>query len=328
MSQTITVAVPDIGDFAEVPVVEVLVAVGDEVEAEQSLISLESDKATMEIPSPSAGTVEQVLIAVGDSVSEGAAVIMLKVAETAESPSQPAAGNSGVQQDSTAVAAADDSSTEAMAKADLTAQVVVLGSGPGGYTAAFRAADLGLKTVLIERYDSLGGVCLNVGCIPSKALLHTAAVVDEAAAMEKHGVSFGEPSIDIDKLRGFKDSVVKQLTGGLQGLAKKRKVTVLTGEGKFSATNVMEVTQGEVKTRVRFEHAIIAAGSQAVKLPGMPWDDPRLMDSTDALDLTDVPKRLLIIGGGIIGMEMASVYAALGSKITVCELMDLSLIHI
>ncbi|MFK7955275.1 MAG: dihydrolipoyl dehydrogenase [Lysobacterales bacterium] len=317
MSQTITVPVPDIGDFADIPVVEVLVAAGDQVDAEQSLISLESDKATMEIPSPGAGTVKQVLVSVGDRVSEGTAVVKLTVADLDDVPSQKAA-DPQKPPTQTSIGSGSDNAGEA----DITAQVVVLGSGPGGYTAAFRAADLGLKTVLIERYESLGGVCLNVGCIPSKALLHTAAVIDEAAAMEKHGVTFGQPEININKLRGFKDSVVKQLTGGLKGLAKKRKVTVLTGEGKFSTSNVMEVTNGDGTTRVQFEHAIIAAGSQAVKLPGMPWEDPRLMDSTDALDLADVPKRMLIIGGGIIGMEMASVYAALGSKITVCELMD------
>ncbi len=319
MSNPITITVPDIGDFAEIPVVEVLVSEGDQVAAEQSLLSLESDKATMEIPSPQAGTVGRVLIQVGDKVSEGTPIVELAAAQLPAEPSTPGQDKPGADQhpaDSAAPAGA------AVDGDEVVAQVVVLGSGPGGYTAAFRAADLGLKTVLIERYPALGGVCLNVGCIPSKALLHTSAVIDEAAAMQAHGVTFGRPKIDLKKLRGFKDSVVKQLTGGLKGLAKKRKVRVIEGTGRFSSANTIEVSNGETSTRVRFDKAIIAAGSKAVKLPGMPWDDPRLMDSTDALDMADIPRRMLIIGGGIIGMEMASVYAALGSKITVCELMD------
>ncbi|MEM7705258.1 MAG: dihydrolipoyl dehydrogenase [Pseudomonadota bacterium] len=333
MSKSVTVKVPDIGDFADVPVVEVLVAAGDEVEQEQSLISLESDKATMEIPAPQAGTVSEVLVQVGDSVSEGTPIIELMASAEAGATDKaaPASPASAAPPAPTPAQKPTQAPPQPVGQAsgglpdegaDIRAQVVVLGSGPGGYTAAFRAADLGLETVLIERYPALGGVCLNVGCIPSKALLHTAAVIDEAAAMAEHGVSFGTPAIDLDKLRQFKDSVVGQLTGGLKGLAKKRKVTVIKGYGRFSSPNTIEVSDGEQVTRVGFEKAIIAAGSQAIKLPGMPWDDPRLMDSTDALDLSDIPERMLIIGGGIIGMEMASVYAALGTRVTICELMD------
>ncbi|MEM9532745.1 MAG: dihydrolipoyl dehydrogenase [Pseudomonadota bacterium] len=320
MSQNETVRVPDIGDFSDVPVVEVLVAPGDEVAAEQSLVSLESDKATMEVPAPRAGRVAAVLVAEGDVVSEGTAIVELAAAETAaaeeaaaEKAAPPAADKApAAAAPPAAVASGDDGAVD----------VVVLGSGPGGYTAAFRAADLGLNTVLVERYESLGGVCLNVGCIPSKALLHTAEVIDETAAMAKHGVTFGAPEIDLDRLRNFKDSVVKQLTGGLGGLAKQRKVRVITGVGRFTGSHRLTVDTADGAETVTFKNAIIAAGSQAVKLPGLPWDDARLMDSTDALELTEIPDRLLVIGGGIIGMEMASVYAALGSRITVCELMD------
>ncbi|MDJ0654928.1 MAG: dihydrolipoyl dehydrogenase [Xanthomonadales bacterium] len=311
MSDKSIVEVPDIGEFSDVPVIEVLVQPGDPVQPEQSLITLESDKATMEVPAPMAGTVTKVLVQVGDAVSQGSAVVELENAESTPAqarpePSQPSPSAAGSPANG----------------ADLQAQVVVLGSGPGGYTAAFRAADLGLNTVLVERYPSLGGVCLNVGCIPSKALLHTAAVITETRAMAEHGVSFGEPSIDLDKLRGFKDSVVGKLTGGLAGLAKQRKVTVVQGTGSFISPNQMEVNGDDGTTRIQFDQGIIAAGSQAIKLPGMPWEDPRLMDSTDALDLADIPKKMLIIGGGIIGMEMASVYSALGTRVTVCELLD------
>lgn len=322
MSNKITVTVPDIGDFADVPVIEILVAEGEQVDAEQSLLTLESDKATMEVPAPQAGKVVKVLVAIGDNLAEGSPIVELEVApETAVKSKPDSAPVTNEKADFEAVPTTNQAAAASGREADLHAQVVVLGSGPGGYTAAFRAADLGLEVVLIERYLSLGGVCLNVGCIPSKALLHTADVINQAAAMDQHGVSFGQPQIDLDKLRGWKDSVVKKLTQGLGAMAKQRKVTVVTGEGQFISANEIMVQQDQGTQLIRFEQAIIAAGSQAVKLPGLPWDDPRIMDSTDALELTDVPKRLLVIGGGIIGLEMASVFNALGSSITVCEFM-------
>ncbi len=338
MSKTLTVTVPDIGDFNDVPVVEILVSEGDSVEPEQSLITLESDKATMEVPSPAAGTVIKLRLKVGDTVAEGTAILELETTAAADAqaaPAKPEPQSTPAPDPETpkppppapaSAPAPAPAPTPAPAppdaETDLRAQVVVLGSGPGGYTAAFRAADLGLDTVLIERYPDLGGVCLNVGCIPSKALLHTADVIAEARAMAEHGVDFGEPKLDLTKLRGFKESVVGRLTKGLGAMASQRKVTVLTGTGRFASPNVIEVENGGDKTTVGFGQAIIAAGSQSIKLPGIPWDDPRVMDSTDALELEEIPKRLLIIGGGIIGMEMAAVYSALGSEITVCELLD------
>jgi dihydrolipoamide dehydrogenase len=319
MSNTINISVPDIGDFIDVPVVEVLVKIGDQVDADQSLITLESDKAVMEIPAPVAGVIRSVDVAEGDFVSEGWLVATMEadelpaaspISETPKAPAEPvvAPPTAAVIEEATAPDVAYDF------------DVVVLGAGPGGYTAAFRAADLGLKVALIERYPALGGVCLNVGCIPSKALLHAAVVIDEAAAMADHGVVFGEPVIDVGKLRGWKEKVVGQLTGGLASMAKSRKVTVIQGRGVFSDTHEMTVESEEGQQVVSFARAIIAAGSQAFKLPGLPWDDPRVMDSTDALELKDVPKRLLVIGGGIIGLEMASVYQGLGSEVTVVEL--------
>ena len=351
MSQTETIKVPDIGDFDEVPVIEILVGEGDEIEPEQSLIALESDKATMEVPSPRKGKVVKVLVALGDKVAQGTPILELKVEQDAadESDSKPAekkAGDTATKAPpaSPAKAAASDreapTTTEQVSRTsggkqpasrpaaeergegDIRCDVVVLGSGPGGYTAAFRAADLGLDTVLIERYPSLGGVCLNVGCIPSKALLHTAEVITEVAAIAQHGVSFGEPKIDLDKLRGWKEDVVGKLTGGLAKMAKQRGVRVVQGVGRFLDSHRIEVDGDDGTTTVGFARAIIAAGSQAIKLPGLPWDDPRVMDSTDALEIEEVPKRLLVIGGGIIGMEMASVYYALGSKVTVVEMLD------
>ncbi len=324
MSKTIDILVPDIGDFENVPVIEVLVAAGDPVEAEQSLITLESDKATMEIPAPQAGTITDVVVQLGDEVAEGTPIARLAPAEQAEAAAA-AEGESfepAPQPDRSATEAGDTPAAPAAQDTDYDYDVVVLGSGPGGYTAAFRAADLGLKTALIERYDTLGGVCLNVGCIPSKALLHTAKVIDEADAMAEHGVSFGQPEIDLDRLRGFKDGVVGQLTSGLAGMAKQRKVEVIQGTGTFSGPHEMEIDHGDARSTVSFRQCIIAAGSQAFKLPGLPWDDPRVMDSTDALELTDIPKRLLVVGGGIIGLEMACVYQGLGSTVTVIELMD------
>ena len=331
MPDPLTVAVPDIGDFSEVPVIEVLVAPGDRVDVETPLVTLESDKATMDVPSPHAGTVASVLVAVGDTVSEGAPLVTVAPGEVAaprgaDGPDAGTGAPDGEEPDEPAAPDAPETPTTVAGApagpADIEAEVVVLGAGPGGYTAAFRAADLGLRTVLVERYPTLGGVCLNVGCIPSKALLHAAAVIDGAEAMAAHGIEFGAPSIDLDKLAGWKNEVVGRLTGGLAGLAKQRKVRVVQGVGTFSSPHRLSVATAEGPTEIAFERAIIAAGSQAVEIPGFPNDDPRLMDSTDALVLDDVPGRLLVIGGGIIGLEMATVYAALGSRVNVVELMD------
>ena len=329
MSNTIKISVPDIGDFIDVPVVEVLVKAGDHVEAEQPLVTLESDKAIMEIPAPVAGIIQTVDVVEGDFVSEG---WLVATVEPDEAPESAAAPVTAPEKEEEAFAEKDEAEatpqveaeteTEAAPAVEYDFDVLVLGAGPGGYTAAFRAADLGLKVALVERYPTLGGVCLNVGCIPSKALLHAAAVIDEAAAMADHGVVFGQPDIDVDKLRGFKEKVVGQLTGGLAAMAKQRKVTVIQGLGRFSGEHEISVESEEGGRQVSFAKAIIAAGSQAFKLPGLPWDDPRVMDSTDALELRDVPKRLLVIGGGIIGLEMACVYHGLGSKVTVVELTD------
>ena len=331
MTEPLTIPVPDIGDFSDVPVIEVLVAPGDRVDVETPLVTLESDKATMDVPSPHAGTVESVLVAVGDTVSEGAPLVTVAPGEAASprdatDPDAGAASPGGDEPGEPATPGAPATAAPAGSppaeRADIEAEVVVLGAGPGGYTAAFRAADLGLRTVLVERYPTLGGVCLNVGCIPSKALLHAAAVIDEAGEMAAHGIDFGSPSIDIAKLAGWKDKVVGRLTRGLAGLAKQRKVQVVRGTGAFSSPHRLSVETPGGTTVIGFERAIIAAGSQAAGLPGFPDDDPRLMDSTDALVLDDVPERLLVIGGGIIGLEMATVYAALGSRVNVVELMD------
>lgn len=310
------VKVPDIGDFDNVPVIGILVSVGDTVAAEDPLIELESDKATMEVPSPAAGVVKEIKVAEGDMVSEGALILVLESADAGDAPAAPAEAPAAAAP--TAVAATGI----ATGAGDVHGEVVVLGSGPGGYTAAFRAADLGKKVVLIEKYDTLGGVCLNVGCIPSKALLHSAKVITEAEEMADHGVSFGKPKIDIDKLRDWKSSVVGQLTGGLSGLAKGRKVTVVNGYGTFTGPNMIEVKGEDGTKTVSFDQCIIAAGSQAVHLPFIPHDDPRIIDSTGALELANIPKRLLVLGGGIIGLEMACVYDAMGSKVTVVEFMD------
>jgi len=315
MSKVIEIRVPDVGDFTDIPVIEVLVAVGDQVDAEQSLVTLESDKATMEVPAPTAGVIRSLDVALDDLVSEGALVATLEADEVRQdAPVEDNKASTIAPPASVAVVEDIDPDVE------YDFDVVVLGSGPGGYTAAFRAADLGLNVALIERYPILGGVCLNVGCIPSKALLHAAVVVDQASAMADHGVVFGEPEIDIDKLRGWKDKVVGQLTGGLASMAKQRGVTVIQGTGTFSDSHEMVIATDDGEQKVSFARAIIAAGSQAFKLPGLPWDDPRVMDSTDALELADIPQRLLVIGGGIIGLEMASVYQGLGSEVTVVEL--------
>ncbi|WP_186053494.1 dihydrolipoyl dehydrogenase [Burkholderia gladioli] len=321
----IEVKVPDIGDFKEIPVIEVLVKAGDTVEKEQSLVTLESDKATMDVPSSEAGVVKAVKVKVGDNVSEGTLIVVLEGSADAAKPAEkapeaPAAKPAEKAAEKPAEKAAPQAGSYS-GSADIECDMLVLGSGPGGYSAAFRAADLGMKTVLVERYSVLGGVCLNVGCIPSKALLHTALVLDEAAALAHHGISFGKPEIDLDKLRDFKSGVVKQLTTGLAGMAKARKVEVVTGVGSFVDPNHLEVQVEGGKKVVKFKQAIIAAGSQAVKLPFMP-DDPRVIDSTGALELRQLPKRMLVIGGGIIGLEMATVYSSLGAEIDVVEMMD------
>ncbi|CAD0352545.1 dihydrolipoyl dehydrogenase [Xanthomonas hortorum] len=338
----IEIKVPDIGDYSDVPVIEVLVAVGDSVVKDQGLVTLESDKATLEVPSSAAGVVKELKIKVGDNLSEGAVVLLLETEGEAAAPAAPAKADTKPAPAAAAPAAAPGSkppvtpshrapaepapSKPALASgkpADIECKMVVLGAGPGGYTAAFRAADLGLDTVLIERYASLGGVCLNVGCIPSKALLHAAAVIDEVAHAGDFGVDFGQPKITLDKLREYKEKVVGKLTGGLASMAKQRKVRTVTGVASFVSPNELEIVGDDGKTQLlRFEHCIIAAGSQAVKLPNFPWDDKRVMDSTDALELHDIPKTLLVVGGGIIGLEMATVYSALGSKVTVVEFMD------
>ncbi len=350
MPQILEVKIPDIGDFHDIPVIEVMVKPGDVVKAEDSLITLESDKATMDVPAPSAGKIREVKVKVGDKVSKDSLVLLLEVVAAAEKPAAPApavpapakaAPAPGVVQGRTDYGAKDATPaapapmpTPAPAgtykgKVDIECEMLVLGAGPGGYSAAFRAADLGMKTVLVERYAALGGVCLNVGCIPSKALLHVAAVTEEAQKLSEHGVTFGTPQFDLDKLRGWKTRVVGKLTGGLTQMAKMRKVEVVRGIGTFIDPYHLEValtggegqqTTGEKKV-VRFAKAIIAAGSQAVKLPFLP-DDPRIVDSTGALELKSVPKKMLVIGGGIIGLEMATVYSALGSRIDVVEMLD------
>ncbi|WP_294538696.1 dihydrolipoyl dehydrogenase [uncultured Rhodoblastus sp.] len=298
------IKVPDIGDFKNVPVIEVFVKPGDVIKAEDPLIALESDKATMEVPSPLGGVVAEVKLKVGDKVGEGTLILTLEGGDAKPSAAPVAAP------------------APAPAGA-LHAEVLVLGAGPGGYSAAFRAADLGKKVVVIERWPVLGGVCLNVGCIPSKALLHAAKVIDEAADFSSHGISFGKPEIDIGKIRDWKDSVVKRLTGGLAGMAKQRKVTVVTGLGAFASPNTIEVTAADgARQTISFDKAIIAAGSEPVTLPFIPHADKRVIDSTGALELADVPKRLLVLGGGIIGLEMATVYHSLGTKVTVVELLD------
>jgi dihydrolipoamide dehydrogenase len=356
------VRVPDIGDFTDVPVIEIHVSPGDEVSAEDPLVTLESDKATMDVPSPSAGTVAQLSVSIGDRVSEGSVLLTLDGAgessgaqasvpspeqgaqASVPSPEQTKVGDapeSGASPSSSTAPARDAPESGASTPASTVpardapesgisgdpgvpsgdggrdAEVVVIGSGPGGYSAAFRAADLGLKTVLIERYDSLGGVCLNVGCIPSKALLHAARVVAEAQEMSGHGIRFDEPHIDLDALRSWKESVVGKLTGGLVGLARQRKVEVIHGVARFTGPNSLEVGD----RTVTFDNCIIATGSQAASIPGLP-DDPRIVNSTGALDIREVPQRLLVVGCGIIGLELATVFDALGSKITLVELLD------
>jgi dihydrolipoamide dehydrogenase len=312
----IEVRVPDIGDFNDVPVIEVAVKSGDQVKPEDPLITLESDKASMEVPSPAAGTVKDVNVKVGDKVSEGSLILSLT---TGMAAAAPAAGPAGQRPQAPPVPAAARHDGDA----DVECDMLVLGAGPGGYSAAFRAADLGMSTVLVERYPTLGGVCLNVGCIPSKALLHTAAVMDEVREMAAHGISYSAPQIDLDKLRSHKEKVVGRLTGGLAGMAKARKVTVMEGIGAFLDPHHLQVVpkNGAGRKVVKFDRAIIAAGSQAIRLPFIP-DDPRVVDSTGALELRGLPKSMLVIGGGIIGLEMATVYSTLGTRIDVVEMLD------
>ena len=329
----VEVKVPDIGDFSDVDVIEVNIKPGDVIEKEQSLLTLESDKASMEVPSDVAGTVKEVRIKAGDKVSQGTVVALVEAAAAAAAPAPakaasappaaaaPAPAKSAAPSPASSGAAPAPAAGSYAGAADIECDMLVLGAGPGGYSAAFRSADLGMKTVLVERYSTLGGVCLNVGCIPSKALLHTALITDEVAALAEHGITFGKPQIDLDKLRGFKSGVVKKLTTGLAGMAKARKVEVVTGVGAFLDPHHMEVQGEGGKKVVKFKQAIIAAGSQAVKLPFMP-EDPRVVDSTGALELRQVPQRMLVIGGGIIGLEMATVYATLGAKIDVVEMLD------
>jgi dihydrolipoamide dehydrogenase len=319
MSQSTEIKVPDIGGFKDVAVIEILVNVGDSLAKDAALITVESDKSAMDIPCSQAGVVEKLLVKVGDKVSEGTPILSLL-------PSPASGGGAGGEGNSAPAETPPPHPSPLPpagegANSDLHAQVVVLGAGPGGYTAAFRAADLGLQVVLVERYPDLGGVCLNVGCIPSKALLHTAKLITEAEEMAAHGVSFGKPKLDLDKLRAWKaNDVVAKLTGGLGQLAKQRKVSVVHGVAQFSGPNSLQVTGADGTTQtISFDNAIIAAGSQVIKLPFQP-DDPRVMDSTGALALADIPQRLLVIGGGIIGLEMGTVYDALGSRVTVVEL--------
>ena len=342
----IEVKVPDIGGHEGVPVIELLVAVGDSVAKDQGLVTLESDKATMEVPAPAAGKLVELKVALGDTVSEGTLIAIVE-SDQAIAPA-PASGDPATVAAHQAAPARPDADKAAAPtphapkpagiedarnpapgaaaasgrKPDIECAMLVLGAGPGGYTAAFRAADLGMETVLVERYPTLGGVCLNVGCIPSKALLHAAEVIGQAAHAAELGIEFGAPKIDIDALRRYKEKVVGQLTKGLSGMARQRKVRVVQGVGRFVSPNELEVEGDDGTQLVAFNHCIIAAGSQAVKLPMFPWDDPRVMDSTDALELAEVPASLLVVGGGIIGLEMATVYRALGARVTVVEFMD------
>ena len=318
MSNIVKVEVPDIGDFSGVDIIEIVVSAGDVVAEEDALITLESDKASIEIPSPYAGTIKNVLVKVDDKVSQGDVILEMEVAGDASADSTakeeaPAVSESQATAAAPVAAAIPEGS-------DMHAELVVLGSGPGGYTAAFRAADLGKSVILIEKFNNIGGVCLNVGCIPSKALLHTAQIINEAEEISAHGVVFGKPKIDIKKIVEYKNNIIGQLTGGLAGLAKQRKVKIVNGYGKFTSPKTIDVAGEDGTTTISFDDVIIAAGSSVMKIPGFPYDDERLMDSTGALELKEVPKRLLVIGGGIIGLEMATVYDALGSKVSIVEL--------
>ena len=325
--------VPDIGDFKEVEVIELLVKPGDSVKPEQSLITVESDKASMEIPCTHAGVVKELKVKIGDKVAEGSLLLVLEVAQDTASATPPAPATAPAKSAAPVVASAPaaqaaptvptaPAAASFAGNADIECDTLVLGAGPGGYTAAFRAADLGQRVVLVERYPVLGGVCLNVGCIPSKALLHAAKVITEAEEMSHFGITMSKPQIDINALRGWKESVIKKLTGGLTGLAKARKVQTVQGKGTFTSPNTVTVETPDGNKTIAFKNAIIAAGSSVTRIPGFPYDDPRLVDSTGALELRQIPKRMLVIGGGIIGLEMACVYDALGSKVTVVEFAD------
>ena len=317
---TVEIKVPDIGDFEAVEIIEVLVAVGDSVEENQDILTLESDKAAMEIPSTHKGIVTDIKVTVGEKIAEGGLIMILEVTDTASTVIKTIKDD--IKPDKKSNKKAIKKQKEVNFTADIHAQTVVLGSGPGGYTAAFRAADLGQNVIMIERYERIGGVCLNVGCIPSKALLHTAKVINDAAEMSEHGINFIKPDIDIRKVESWKNDIVDKLTGGLKALAKKRKVTILQGQASFSGSHTLDVETSEGLKSISFDNCVIAAGSRVTKIPVFPNDDPRMMDSTDALDLADIPKRLLVIGGGIIGLEMATVYNALGADITVVELQN------
>ena len=335
MTQLIDIKVPDIGDYKNIPVIEIFVKVGDTVAVEDALLTLESDKATLDVPSSHAGVVREIKVKVGDKISEGSIVVVLETSETTTTTAtattaQMATPATESQSATTAIAPSAPAAplTDEMADIphDLACEILVLGAGPGGYSAAFRAADLGMDVVLVERYATLGGVCLNVGCIPSKALLHSVAVMDEARHLSAHGISFAEPQIDIDKLRDYKDSVVNKLTTGLAGMAKMRKVNVVQGVGQLIDPHHLQVTatddEGKQTSKtIRFKQAIIAAGSRVVKLPFIP-EDPRIVDSTGALELRKIPKKMLILGGGIIGLEMGTVYSSLGARLDVVEMMD------
>ncbi len=314
MSSIVDIKIPAMGDFDDVPVIEILVSEGDEISVDDPLITLESEKATMEIPSPHAGKVTEILVAIDENVKQGTVIARMEVSEVVEDKKQDEA----VKEETKKVETKQPEAVKSEKTDNYDTEVLVLGGGPGGYTAAFRAADLGMQVTLVERYETLGGVCLNVGCIPSKALLHSAQVIREAAHMEQHGLSFGQPNIDREKLLGWKNSITAKLTGGLKQMSKQRKVNVVTGTGQFVDDHTISV-DGK---NITFAQCIIAAGSQVFKLPGIPWDDERVLDSTDALEMTDIPKTMLIIGGGIIGLEMATVYSALGTEITIVEMMD------
>jgi dihydrolipoamide dehydrogenase len=314
------IKLPDIGDFKDVPIIEIHIKPGQTVAKEDVIFTLESDKATLDVPSPEAGVIGEIKVKVGDKVSQGALLATIEGSAAATTATAPTRKPAPAPAAATPPAPAPAAQAPA-AKGDIECDIVVLGAGPGGYTAAFRAADLGQKVVLVDRGATLGGVCLNVGCIPSKALLHAAKVIDEAASFGAHGLAFSAPKIDLNALRGWKESVVKRLTGGLTVLARQRKVTVVTGVAKFASANTIAVATAEGTKTVAFKHAIIAAGSEPVA-PGFIPRDPRIWDSTGALEIANIPKRLLVLGGGIIGLEMATVYHSLGSKVTVVELMD------
>jgi dihydrolipoamide dehydrogenase len=331
VASLIEIRVPDLGDIDDVSVVEVLVSVGDDVSVDDGLVTLESDKASMDIPSTAAGTIKEIALEVGAKVKEGDLVVVVEGEEAAaadteavrEEPEQPTvASEEQKPAPEPEPPVVPPSAPVDLPEADVQCRVLVLGAGPGGYTAAFRAADLGQKVVLVEKYAALGGVCLNVGCIPSKALLHVSRVMEDAVDLGSHGVEFGEPSVDLERLRGFKDGVVSRLTKGLAGMADKRGVEIVTGTGRFTSAHTMAVETETGETTIAFENAIIAAGSRVVRIPGIPWDDPRVIDSTGALALADIPERLLLIGGGIIGLEMAMVYGSLGSQLTIVEMLD------